>query len=507
MADRLSPLDSSFLYLEDRSTAAHVGSVMVLEQPPEGFGLEDLARHVAARIAYIPRYRQRVRSVPGRLAGPVWVDDERFELDYHVRRTALPRPGTEQQLRELVARVQGRRLDRSRPLWEVYLVEGLADGGLAIITKTHQAMVDGVAAVDLGQVLWSDEPSGAEPPAGAWRPSPEPSPVELVTGAVVDAVRRPSQVLDLARAGIGDARAVLERVAGAAGDLVQAASSAARPSHGPLEGPVGDQRRFAVADTDLEDYRAVRAAYAQGSRARRRSRLTAVGGTSAHHAPGTGAAPPRLDVNDVVLATVAGALRCWLLARGDVVGPGTVVRTTVPLSVAAHAEADDPDALGPGGASDLGSGALTTRVTPHLVDLPVGEPSPVVRLQQIAFAMSRHDAPRIGARELAGLGGFAPPTLHSLGVRVASTLSRRLVGLVVTNVPGPQHPLYVGPVRLQASYPVIPLAAGQPLAVGVTSYDGAVSFGLHADRDVVPDLDLLPSCLTDALAELVDAVS
>jgi len=485
--DRLSALDASFLYLEDGSTVMHTGSVMVLEAPPEGFDVEDLARSVGARIAYIPRYRQRVRSVPGHLANPVWVDDERFDLAHHVRRTALPRPGSREQLTELVARVQPRRLDRTRPLWEVYLVEGLEDGGLAIITKTHQAMVDGEAAVDLGQVLWDDAPTAAAPPETTWRPSREPSLVELVTGAVVDAVRRPPQVLDTLRSGAGDVRASLRRAAGTATGLARAASSATGPQGSPLDVVVGEQRRFAVVDTELEDYRAVRRALEVGPRRHRPPARARGAGEPAQLAP-------RTDLHDVVLAVLTGALRRWMLARGLDVGASTVVRTLVPLSV----ETREEDA-------GLGSVLPATEVVGHLVDLPVGEPDPVVRLQQVSYAMRRGSGGRrVGARQLAGVAGFAPPTLHSLGVRVAGSLSHRVFNLVVTNVPGPQHPLYVGPVRLRAAYPVIPLAAGQGLAVGVNSYDGVVSFGLNADRDGVPDLDVLAACLTDALSELVD---
>jgi diacylglycerol O-acyltransferase / wax synthase len=469
--ERLSAVDASFLYLEERSVVMHIGSVMVLERPPDDVDAGDLARLIGARVAYIPRYRQRVRTVPGHLGNPVWVDDERFDLDLHVRRTALPRPGTRDQLTELVARVQPRRLDRSRPLWEVYLVEGLEDGGLAIITKTHQAMVDGRSAVDLGQVLWDDAPGSAATPAPTFRPAPEPTLVELVTGAVVDAVRRPPQVLETLRTGLGDARAGLRRAAGAASGLARAASTAPAGSGGPLEVEVGEQRRYAVVDTALEDYRRVRRAVREG-------------------------AVPGAELHDVVLAVLAGALRSWMLSRGLPLGPASAVRALVPLSVAAE---EDDDAPRP-------AGAVPPQVEGHLVDLPVGEPDPVVRLQQVVFSARRGEQRRrVGARELAGIAGFAPPTLHSLGVRVAGQVAHRLFTLVVTDVPGPQHPLYVGPVRMTGSYPVIPLLAGHALAVGVNSYDGAVTFGLNADRDALPDLAVLAECVPEALAALLDA--
>ncbi|MFP5335545.1 MAG: WS/DGAT/MGAT family O-acyltransferase [Actinomycetes bacterium] len=477
MPDRLTPLDVSFLYLEEPSTVMHVGTVMVFSAPEGGFDYERLLRHVAARIAFVPRYRQRVRFVPGRLANPVWVDDERFDISYHVRRSALPRPGTEEQLRELVARVQPRPLDRSRPLWEAYLVEGLEDDRFAIITKTHQALVDGVNAVDLAQVILDSSPDPVEPSTDTWRPAPEPSTVELVTSAVVDAVRRPTQVLDTARAGFGDLRSTAGKVAEAVGGLASAARTATRPAPDtPLNATVSEHRRFAMVSTDLADYRKIRDFHAHGGRRRR-----APAGT-------------RITVNDVALATVAGGLRSWLLTRGARVAPASVVRALVPVSVTV----EDP----------LEVGTLGSSVVSLLVDLPVGEPNPVLRLQQIAYQMTAHaDSGRaVGAQRLAEIGGFAPPTLHSLGARVAHGLSRRLFNLVVTNVPGPQHPLYAAGARMLASYPVIPLSKGHGVSVGLTSYDGGVYYGLNADREAMPDVDVLATCVEDALGELLESV-
>src|SRR5690349_14381430 len=186
MPDRLSSQDVSFLYLEHPETAMHVGSVMIFEPGPDGFDVERLTRHVGARIAFVPRYRQRVRTVPGRLANPVWVDDENFDLTYHVRRSALPTPGSDEQLAELVARLQSRTLDRRHPLWELVVVEGLEGGRIAIVTKVHQALVDGVRTVDLGQVILDESPRAAEPPSDTWRPPPEPGGLELIAGALND---------------------------------------------------------------------------------------------------------------------------------------------------------------------------------------------------------------------------------------------------------------------------------------------------------------------------------
>ncbi len=471
MPVRLSSLDASFLYLEEPTTAMHVGSVSVFDVPKAGFDYDQLLALVSARIAYVPRYRQRVRAVPGRLAAPVWVDDEHFDVGYHVRRSALPRPGSDEQLYELVARVQARPLDRTRPLWELYLVEGLTGGRFAVVTKTHQALVDGVNAVDIAQVILDDTARWPEPPTDTWTPAGEPSDLELVAGALSDVGRSPTHLVEAVRAGTGDVAATAHRLLGQVGQLVTAAArTAARPTPtSPLNVTIGEHRRFAVASTSLEDHRAVRA--------RRR-----------------GHQGLDLDVNDVVLAVVAGALRGWLLTRGEPVVPSTVVRALVPVSV----EPDDHEA-----AHRIGN-----RVSALVVDLPVGEPNPSIRLHQVAYGLREHGESHRGvaAQTLVGLAGFAPPTLHSMGARVASAASRRLFNLVVTNVPGPQHPLYAAGARMRSSFPVIPLARGQALSIGLTSYDGGVFYGLNADRDAMPDVQVLAGCLVDALAELVETV-
>jgi diacylglycerol O-acyltransferase len=461
---RLTTLDASFLYLEEDTTAMHVGSLMTFALPKGGFDYERLVDLVSARIANVPRYRQKVRSVPGHLANPVWVDDEDFDVTYHVRRSSLPRPGGEQQLLDLVARVESRPLDRSRPLWEVYLVEGLADQQFAIVTKTHQALVDGVNAVDIGQLILDPTKRVPRFTAATWEPEPEPSDLDLVVDALTDVVQRPGDVVDAVVAGLGEVRAIGLRAAEQLGRVASVlARTAARPAPtSPLNAEIGATRRFVTVTTDLEDYRTIR------------SRLSRPG-------------EEEVTVNDVVLATVAGALRSWLLTRGEPVRPSTSVSAMVPLSV-----------------RDDGGMRLGNTVQAFVVRLPVGEPSAVMRLHQVAYAMRAHqDTGRaVGAEALVGLAGFAPPTLHSLGARVASAMSRRMFNLVVTNVPGPQHPVYAAGARMLASYPVMPLARGQAVSIGLTSYDGKVRYGLNADRDAMPDVDVLAQCLTDALAEL-----
>jgi diacylglycerol O-acyltransferase len=467
MSDRLTSLDASFLYLEESTTSMHVGSVMVFQPPREGFDYDQLVRIIESRIGAIPRFRQKVRDVPGRIANPVWVDDEAFDMGYHVRRAGLPRPGSDRQLQDFVARVQPRKLDRTRPLWEVYLVEGLHDGRFAIVTKTHHALIDGVNALDIAHVIVDSVKGGdLDEAVLPWQPSRPPSSVELVAGAVVDAVRRPTQVVDLVRGGLNDALNVGLRAVESAGQVLSTvARTAARPApDSPLNAEIGSARRWVMVATDLDDYRLVRKRLARGAYAE------------------------DVTINDVVLATIAGGLRSWLLGRGEAVSSHTTVRAMVPVSI----YGDDP------------AGMYANQVMACVVNLPVGEPGASMRLHQIAFAMRQQmeGGQAVGATSLANLAGFAPPTLHALGARLGSAMSRRLYNVMITNVPGPQTPLYAGDAEMLSTYPVTPLAKGQALSIGITSYNGGVYFGLNADRDAMPDVDVLGQSIVESLAEL-----
>ncbi|MGH4022559.1 MAG: WS/DGAT/MGAT family O-acyltransferase [Pseudonocardiaceae bacterium] len=467
MPDRLSALDASFLYLEEVTTPMHVGAVSVFRRPRSGFDYDRLVELVEQRIGMVPRYRQKVREVPGRLARPVWVDDADFDITYHVRRSALPKPGNDGQLHELVARLMSRPLDHARPLWEMSLVEGLSRSRIAVITKTHQAMVDGISAIDIGQVILDVSPTPREVPDDLWMPRPEPGTATLVWDAVSEVVARPGEIVDNTRIAVLGGLATVRNVADALGGMASAVRTAARPSPGgPLNVRISTQRRFAVARTRLDDYRAVRRAH---------------GG----------------DVNDVVLATVCGALRNWLLSRGEAVNPSTTIRAMAPQSVCG-----DHDEEGEG--SVLGS-----RVASYLVVLPVGEPNPVVRLQHVSHAMRAHkqSGQSVGADALVALGGFAPPTMHSLGARAASSFSQRIFNLVITNVPGPQSPLYAAGAKMLEMFPVVPLAKNQAVSVGINSYNGGVYYGLNADRDAMPDVDVLAGLIEESLEELLATVS
>jgi diacylglycerol O-acyltransferase len=460
MPDRLSSTDVSFLSTERAQTPAHSGTVQIFAEPDEGFDYDRLFTLIRERIAFVPRYRQRLRTVPAGVANPLWVDDTDFDLTYHVRRSALPRPGTDEQLAELVARIMSRRLDRDRPLWEVYLVEGLEGGRLAVLSKTHLAMVDGYRGIDIAQVMLDVSPQPRSSRPDTWAPHPAPTSAEVLLGVANDFVRRPTAAFDLVRGGVSEVRTTAERVIAAAEGAAHLVKQAARPAPpSPLNPDIGKARRFATVDLDLADLKRVKD----------------------HH---------DTTVNDVVLAVVTGALRDWLLMRGEVVRTSTTLRAIAPLSVT------DPGEAGP------------NHVAPFVVDLPVGEPSPVVRLQRIAYSM--RGLPEVGkpvpALEIAGVAGFAPPTLHELGARTATEAPSRVYNLMVTNVPGPQVPLYAAGALLVGSYPVVPLTRGHGLGVGVTSYNGGVFVGLNADRDAIGDLDLLAAEIVNATAALSDTV-
>lgn len=532
MADRLSAQDAAFLYAQRESQPSHVGGVVILEPLDEsrrGESMEAAAAggsaqrdaeaptateqadaatsdyerilaHISARLPLVPRYRQRVRAVPGRLARPVWIDDESFDITYHVRRSALPAPGTDAQLNDLVGRLISRPLDLDRPLWEIYVVEGLAGGRVAIINKTHEAMVDRLGAVDLAAAILDlsakPRPSDA---VDLWVPEPAPSDADLLVDAVSDLLARPSDVADVVRLAVLDLRSTAGRVArtvsGIAGIVQQTVSPAPRNM---LGGAGAGSRRFGTYAAELNEFRAIRAAAAgppcgaATDDADRRAGRTAGPAQRGdrHQTPSAGRAA---TIHDVMLTVLTGALRGWLLANGEPTTDGSGIRALVPMSVRA-----------PGGVAS---------VTSLLVDLPVGEPNPAVRLHQIAFQTEAfttrvlgESGHQLGADTLAALGRYTPPTLHALGARLGAQLSRRSYNLLVTNVPGPQVPLYVAGSPVSAMYPVAPLVTGQALAVACTSYRGKVFYGLTTDRMAVPDTGEFTELLGDATDELAAAV-
>ena len=462
MNQRLRRSELALLREETSRTPRHNATLEIFDPGDSGFDYDALVAHIEDRITFVPRYRQHVRWVPGRLANPVWVDDPDFDLAFHVRRSALPRPGTVDQLRELTARIMSRRLDPARPLWEVYFVEGVEGGRVAVLSKSHQILVDGIATVDLGQVLLDVDPGPRTLVHEDWHPAPEPSQAGLVLGALGDSARHPRTVLSTAR---GTAEAALQGVGDLAGRLgaVAGALSGRRPApESPFNVEPSEQRRVVLVRTALKDYRRIRRVH---------------GGT----------------VNDVILATLTGALRAWLMTRAEPVSTGRRIRALVPMSVIDE---------------DLEPTSLGSQVVGHRLDLPLGEPSPVVRLHQVSYALKAHSETgrAVAADRIAGVAGFAPTTFHALGSRVALEESQG-VNLVITNVPGPQFPMYLAGAEMVETYPVPPLQPGFALAIGVTSYDGGVYYGITADRDALADIDVLGQCVQESLDELVDTAS
>ncbi|KUI19177.1 diacylglycerol O-acyltransferase [Mycobacterium sp. GA-1285] len=467
MVTRLSAADAAFYRLENTSTPMYVGSLSILRKPRSGLSYETLLATVERRLPQIPRYRQKVREVTLGLARPVWVDDPDFDITYHIRRSALPSPGSDAQLHELIARLGSRPLDRSRPLWEMYLIEGLAKNRLAIYTKSHQALVNGMTALEIGHVIVDRTPKPPEFGEDIWIPLREPSDRQLLLGALGEWIMRPAEQIGAVRNAVVDVATNAGQLVDMGRRVFERARTVARgtaPSS-PLNTTVSRNRRFTVAGGRLEDFRAVRARY-------------------------------DCDVNDVVLAVVAGALRNWLMSRGEPVSSTARVRAMAPMSVYPEAELE---ATGPGQA--------ISEVTPFLVDLPVGEGNPVVRLSQIAHATESASTASslVDARTIVTLSGFAPPTLHAMGIRVATTFSARQFNLLITNVPGAQHQMYIAGTKLLETYAVPPLLSNQVLAMGVTSYNGMVYFGINADRDAMSDVDVLPSLLRESLEELLEA--
>jgi WS/DGAT/MGAT family acyltransferase len=438
----------------------HVGALTIFEGPPAAYA--DFLHHIRSRLHLVPRYRQKLAFPPVETGRPLWVDDPTFNLEYHVRHTALPHPGTETQLRALAARIFSQQLDRSKPLWETWLVEGLEGDRFSLISKTHHALVDGVAGVDLATVIFdlAPEPAPVEHPDGAWTPQREPSAVELAARGIRGLVRTP---VELAAKAVGAATrpaATLEAAREAAegvGEIIWAGLNPAPDT--PLNVPIGPHRRFVFVRNELDDFKTVKNAF---------------GGT----------------VNDVVLSVIAGALRRWLRSRG-VRTEGLELRALVPVSTRQRHERD----------------AMGNRIAVMRGPLPVYIEDPVARLRVVKQSMDglKESKQAVGAEVLAGVQQFAPPTILAQASRI--NFSTRLFNLIVTNVPGPQLPLYVLGRRLTDLFPIAFLPNDHALAVAIMSYDGGMDFGLLGDYDAMPDIEVFGEFVRASLAELVDAAN
>ncbi|MBA2239702.1 MAG: wax ester/triacylglycerol synthase family O-acyltransferase [Solirubrobacterales bacterium] len=456
--DRLSGLDSSFLHLERGPAHMHVASTTVFDGPPPH--PEDLKEHVRSRLHLVPRFRQKLRFVPLGGGRPVWVDDPHFNLDYHVRTTALPAPGSDEQLRILAARVFSQRLDRSKPVWEMWLVEGLSDDRFAVVTKTHHCLVDGVSGIDITTVLFdtAEDPEGSADPDPQWVPDPEPSSAQLLGDALLERATSPAEIARGVRRVFRAPRAAAKGAVDAleaAGTFAKAGLSA--PAS-PFNVPIGPHRRFATVQARLADFKRVK-----------------------NHAGGT--------VNDVVLAAVAGGVRRYLHRHGHDTD-GLELRALIPISV----RADDQ------------RGALGNRISAFQAPLPIWSEDPLERLAAVSQTMGdlKSSKQAVGATMMTELADFAPPTIAGQAARLQP--GQRFFNMVVTNIPGPQFPLYLMGRRLRALFPMVPLARRQGVCFGIMSYDGEVGFGLIGDFDALADLDDLASDLADSIRELCAAV-
>jgi diacylglycerol O-acyltransferase / wax synthase len=453
--DRLTGLDTSFLHLEDATSHMHVASVMIFEGPPPPY--DELLEAFERRLPLVPRYRQRLALVPLGQGRPKWVDDPHLNLRYHVRSAALPSPGSEDQLKDLAGRVFSQHLDRDKPLWEVWLVEGVEDDRFAVLSKTHHALVDGISGVDIISVLFDTSPEPAAPtgPGDRWLPRPLPSPAQLLGEALVERATLPGEITRSVRALLRGPRRILEGVRDAAVGVGAMAWAGLNPApSSPYNRQIGPHRRFTWVRADLNDLKAIK---------------DELGGT----------------VNDVVLATVAGALGKHLRRRGQNTD-GLELKAMIPVSVR----------------QDVERGGLGNRVAAMMAPLPVWCQEPVARLDIVREELShlKSGGQAVGAQVLTELSGFAPPTIMGQASRLMSR--QRFFNLVVTNVPGPQFPLYLLGRRMLDPFPMVPLASGQAVGVALLSYDGRINFGLVGDFDLMWDLDDLAVDLADSLAEL-----
>ena len=453
--DRLTALDSAFLHIEDTGAHMHVASVMTFKGDAPAY--DDLLAAIHGRLHLVPRYRQRLAGVPLDQGRPVWVDDPHFNLRYHLRHTALPAPGGDEQLKRLAGRLFSQQLDRRKPLWEIWLVEGLDGDRFAIIGKTHHALVDGVSGVDITTVLFdaAPDPMPTPPPEHPWAPTPPPSGLQLLAESLLERATVPREGYRAARAVARAPRRVARELGTGVWNVGSALGALLRQApESPLNVPIGPHRRYTWVDADLREFKAIK---------------NELGGT----------------VNDVVLAAVSLGLGRWLRRHGFPTEE-VELRAFVPVSVRA----------------DVERGALGNRVAAMYAPLPVGieDPEEAYRRVHEAMAGLKESGQAVGAQVITQLGDFAPPTILSQAARLQ--VRQRWFNLVVTNVPGPQFPLYILGRKLEHLYPVVPLAPNQALGIAIMSYDGTLGFGLLGDYDAMADIEDLAEDLEHAISAL-----
>ena len=457
--DRLNPLDALFVDAEDADphTSMAIASIAVFEGPAPSH--QEFLAYLAGRLPQVPRYRQKLRAVPFRLGRPVWADDPDFDLDYHVRRTALPAPGGDEELAALMARVMSQRLDRDHPLWEYWVAEGLAEDRWALISKVHHCMVDGVSGTDLYRVIFDFSPEPSPAAADSRAVSAEPSPVQLAALAALDVIALPAREALALTDAMADPAGAARQVTDTARALAKL-TPAMRPATGSsLSGHIGRQRRYTWARASLDDVKAIK---------------RKLGGT----------------VNDVALAAISGGFRTLLLARGEEPGPH-MVRSLVPVSVRAPGEED----------------VYNNQVSAVLADLPVHIADPVERLaavqaELLALKTSREAE---AGEALTAVGRYTPFPVASWWVRLGFALPQRDIVTVTTNVPGPQQPLYGMGRRIAEIIPYVPIATTLRTGVSIFSYCGKMTFGITGDFATSPDLDVLAHGIEDGISELLKA--
>ncbi|GAC1444400.1 MAG: diacyglycerol O-acyltransferase [Mycobacteriales bacterium] len=456
---RLSPLDASFLHLEDENSSMHIGSTAIFEGPAP---TEDEFRAmVASKLPLVPRYRQRVRFVPLEMGRPLWEDDPNFNICYHVRHTALPSPGGQPQLRNLIGRVMSQMLDRTKPLWEMWVVEGLEDGHWALISKTHHAMVDGVSGTDLLAVMLDSSPDPDRPTEQDWNPDAPASRARLLANAVGERVVSPYEIVRSARRVVRAPRTFAKDAFATAQGLSSMLGLAVPTAATSLNGPIGPHRRYSWARGSVSEVKGVR---------------SALGGT----------------LNDVVLAAISQGFRELLVSRGEDVD-GRTVRSLVPVSVRRAGE----------------KGTYNNRVSAMFAELPVGIADPVERLRAVTAQLARlkESNQAVAGDVLTGLAGFAPPVLLSVGTRVAMRAPQRNINTVTTNVPGPRIQLYAAGRKMLEAFPYVPLAGRVRIGIAIFSYLDTVNFGVTGDYNTTEDLDVLAHGIEAGMADLVKAAA
>ncbi|MCH2170130.1 wax ester/triacylglycerol synthase family O-acyltransferase [Myxococcota bacterium] len=459
--DRLTAMDNAFLILEKPEVQMHVASTMIFETGPlattnGGINVESIKGMIRSSLHRIPRYRQRIQTIPldGRA---VWVDDPHFDLDYHIRHTALPKPGTPEQLKKLSARVMAQPLDRNRPLWETWIVEGLDGGkGFAMITKVHHCMIDGIAGVDLAFILLSTEPEPIEPSeAPRFMPRPVPTGTELLMDELGRRAQLPLRLMRGVQSFIDEADDLREEISVRAGALLQTLGAGLRTDATPLNGKLGPHRAFDWYDIPLEEFRAIRKSW-------------------------------NCTINDVVLTIVTGAVREYFIHRS--VDPSRIdFKVSTPVSVRGGDE----------------QGELGNRVSSWVLSLPISEHEPRKQLESIHSETSRLKQSRqaLGVEMMMKVAEWTPATLLSLGAQSISGP----INTIITNVPGPQVPLYCQGARLRGMYPLVPLMENLGLGIALISSAGTIHWGFNADPDVVPDLDVFVEKIKLATQRVRDA--